>query len=516
MSEVSNIVNDLRDVTAKAEGVFPGKPLLELADINYGGVEHGLTQYVYEVILYEDVDKWGITGYISLLDVDNIVSGFLEGSPAGGPHAIVGQELLYLKFRTFGSDFPVDFSKHPLHIHKIEDLKGLDLGGQGASSVGAQTYRIHFVSPELLNNDRVRVSQAYEGTYSDIVKDIMKTHLKTKKDVWVEETKDIIKVVIPNLHPYDAIATMAFKSVNNTGKPNYNFYETTKGFRFKTLHIQAGSGKPGRPGGTDFQMYYTIPSGLVDGNYLRHMHSTVQDRFLRTGDTYAQIGSGMFSSKSIEHDSYHKVVHHGSARYTEDLPERNKLRKMLHITKGSVYVPTGETFSPQVPADNIPKWHESIGYDEFPDSKIFYRSTSGNNKWEGPGPNGVVSTGSLGDPNQLTRNLWTMQQLHDRYTALQIRVYGLSGLQVGDSIALDTPVRGTDNTKRQDKRWGANYYIMQLVHRMDLSVDNPMYYQDLVISPKGPVIKYPDNGYHNGSSDSRTGEMKDFSRQLER
>jgi hypothetical protein len=223
----------------------------------------------------------------------------------------------------------------------------------------------------------------------------------------------------------------------------------------------------------------------------------------------------MFGSKSIEHDSYHKVVHHGSARYIEDLPEKNKL-KFKHISKGSVYVPTGETFPPQVPEDNIPKWHESVRFDEFPDSKIFYRSTSGINKWERASAAGVVSTGSLGDPNQLTRNLWTLQQLHDRYTALQIRVYGLSGLQVGDAIALDTPVRGTDTTKKQDRRWGATYYIMQLVHRMDLSLDNPMYMMDLVLSPKGPQSRLPNNGYHNGSSDSRTGEMKDFAGQLER
>ena len=127
-----------------------------------------------------------------------------------------------------------------------------------------------------------------------------------------------------------------------------------------------------------------------------------------------------------------------------------------------------------------------------------------------------MSHGSLGDPNQLTRNLWTMQQRHDRYTALQIRVYGLSGLQVGDVIVLDTPVRGVDNTKNIDERWNAVYYIMRLVHRVDLDVDNSMYYQDIVICPKSPFSRLPDNGNHNGSSDSRTGEMKSFAKILER
>ena len=523
MAIASTVYNDLFNVVAQFKGNRPGLPRLEIAELDYGGVKHPITQYVQKVTIFEDIDKWGITGNLFLLDVDNLVSGFWNGSPAGGPHAIVGQELLYLKFKTAGSDFSVDFSEHPLHVHKIEALQGLDPEGQGATSVAAQTYRIHFVSPELLNNDRVRVSQAYEDTYSEIVKDIMKTHLKTKKDVWIEDTKNIIKVVIPNLHPFAAIAALSRLCVSKPGVANYNFYETTKGYRFKTLHTQAtgtdapGMAGPGGGGGEDFQMYYTIPSGIVDGNFLSHMTTTVDDKFLRVGDTYYDITTGMFSSKNIEHDSYHKVVHHASARYTEDLPEKkNNKVSNFHIRSGSVYVPTGETFPPQVPDDNIPKWHESKAFDEFPDSRIFFRSTSGINKWEKASGTGVVTHGSLGDPNQLTRNLWTMQQRHDRYTALQIRVYGLSGLQVGDVIVMDTPVRGVDNTKSYDDRWNAAYYIMRLVHRVDLDVDNSMYYQDLVICPKGPFQRLPGNGSHGGSSDSRTGVMDHFKGKLER
>ena len=509
MAKATTVFNDLYNTVAQEEGTRPGRPLLEEAEIDYGGVRHGLTQYIQEITIYEDIDKVGLTGNISLMDVDNLVSGFISSSPAGGGHTIVGQELLYLKFKTFGSDLPVDFTKHPLHVHKIEALAPLDPTGQGASSVGAQIYRIHFVSPELMNNDRVRVSQAYEDTYSEIVKDILKTHLKTKKDVWIEKTKDIIKVVIPNMHPLNAIAEITKWCVSKGSIPNYNFYETTKGYRFKTVHNQAGTGRPG-PGSkaNDLQMIYTIPSGTVDGNFLTHMISTVNNKFLRIGDTYADIKSGMFSSKSIEHDSYHKVVHHGSVRYTEDLPAKRKIRHK-HITKGVAYVPTGDSFLSQVPQENIPNWHESKGFDEFPDSRIFYNSTSGIERFEKASDTGVVSTGSLGDPNQLTRNLWQMQQKHDRYTSLQIRVYGLSGLQVGDALSLDTPVMGTDNTKTQDERWVTTYYIMKLVHRVNLEAGGAMYYQDLVISPKGPGKKLPDNGKLTGS-DSKTGMMKDF------
>jgi len=246
------------------------------------------------------------------------------------------------------------------------------------------------------------------------------------------------------------------------------------------------------------------------------MISTTNYKFLRVGDTYQDVRAGMFSSKSIEHDSYHKVVHHGSVRYTHDLPTKNKYTPGMHIVPGTVYVPTGESFSPQVPAANIPKWHESHAFDEFPDSRIFYKSTGGIERFEKASPTGVVSTGSLGDPSQLTRNLHTMQQRHDRYTALEIEVYGLSGLQAGDCINLETPVLGVDNTKIQDERWMTDYYITKLVHKVNLRKGQAEYKQTLVICPKGPGSTLPGNGHFGGQGDSKTGTIDDFFRKVER
>jgi hypothetical protein len=286
------------------------------------------------------------------------------------------------------------------------------------------------------------------------------------------------------------------------------------------MHTQALSNKRskrGGAGGADRQMVYWIPGGgPIDGNYMTHMVNTINYKYLRVGDTYQDIRAGMFSSKSIEHDSYHKVVHQGSVRYTEDLPAKNAgYTPNTHITPGTTYVPTGESFLPQVPDTNIPKWHESKAFDEFPDSRIFYKSTGGIERFEKASATGVVSTGSLGDPSQLTRNLHTMQQRHDRYTSLEIEVYGLSGLQVGDCINVETPVFGVNNTKTQDERWMTDYYITKLVHRVNLRKGAAMYKQTLVICPKGPGSILPGNGNLTGG-DSKTGKIEEFLFEVER
>jgi len=512
-----NVFYDLYDNCGPEKGNTPGRYLLEEAELDYGGVTHGISLYIQEIYIFEDIDKPGITGWCELMDLDNLVSAFLKEPSPSGLHTITGQELLRLKFKTFGSEFSVDHTQHPLHVHKIENLRPYDVGS-GASSAAGQLYRIHFCAPELMNNERVRVSQAYEDTYSEIVKDIMKTHLKTKKDVWIEDTQDIIKIIIPNMHPFDAIRAIADKARNKThGVPGYNFYETTKGYRFKTLHAQDGTGR--RKPASDKQMHYTIPGGAVEGNYLRMMINTIDAQWLRIGDTYSEIRRGMFASKMIEHDSYHKVVHHGSARYTHDLPSLTAgytKPPHLHITPGTAYVPTGDSFPPQVRPDNFPEFHDSKAFDEFPDGRVFYNSTSGVNMWERAGADGVTTTGSLGNPELLTKNLDNMQHYHDRYTAMRITVYGLSGLQVGDGIQLELPSYGADKTRREDARWAYmnTYYITKLVHKVNLRKDVAEYHQDLVICPD-TVGALPPNGNLSGG-DSRTGAMKSFKGQLER
>jgi hypothetical protein len=157
-----------------------------------------------------------------------------------------------------------------------------------------------------------------------------------------------------------------------------------------------------------------------------------------------------------------------------------------------------------------------VAFDEFPDSRIFYKSTGGIERFEKASATGVVSTGSLGDLSQLTRNLHTMQQRHDRYTSLELEVYGLSGLQVGDALGLETPKMGVSKGgTTQDARWQEDYYITKLVHKVILRAGAAMYKQTLVICPKGPGKDLPGNG-NLGGGDGKIGTIDEFFGKLER
>ncbi len=515
MAQYFKVGHDLRDNCAKEKGNSPGSYQVEEARIDYGGQDHKITQYLQKIYIFEDIDKFGITGWIELTDTDNLPSGFL------GKHTITGQELLYLKFRTVGSELPVDFSKHPLHIHKIENLRGVD-PGTGAKSASSIQYRLHFCSTDLLNNDRIRISKSYTDTYSNIIKDILTKILKVRKNIWLEETMDTHRVVIPNMHPFDAINYIKklaiARKAPTRGQPNFNFYETSKGYRFKTMHAQSEkiTGGLDGPDPADHQMNWTVPLGKMSADYGLEMQTALDHKFLRIGDTYAAIRQGMLASKSIEHDSFHKTFRvkgtsylYSTSKDVESLPARGFIES-FHIPRkgGTAYVPAGGTFEAQEP------FEYSKTFAEFPDSRIFYTSNSTEHRHDYIGTDGKPTTGDIKIDDQLSRNLWQMQQMHDRYSQVQLTVYGVSGLQVGDLVNLQYPAYGPVK-EGLDKRWSSNYYITKLVHRIDLREGIAKYHCDLVCSARDAgKQELPNNGNLTGSESA--GYCADMSLKLER
>ena len=62
--------------------------------------------------------------------------------------------------------------------------------------------------------------------------------LTSKKKLFFQKTRNQDKVVIPNITPIDAIKMLAKRSLpsnlTDTGGAGYLFYETTKGFHFRS------------------------------------------------------------------------------------------------------------------------------------------------------------------------------------------------------------------------------------------------------------------------------------------
>ena len=246
MADEADVVNHLRAIqeSQRSRGAQAGIGDFDLdcAWINYGkgGYEYTIADKILKIYVHEDIEAFGITGWLDMLDTANLVRN--------GP--IVGQELLYMKFATAGSEdvswkmdrSHIDFTKHPLWIYMVEDMTELQTAA-GAQAAQALTYRLHFCSPELLRNERIRISQSMEGSYSDIIKKVLVEQLKTTKNVEMLDTTDLKHFVIPNMLPFDIINWVTLDAefqhpTSSESNPFYGraadfyFYETTRGYKF--------------------------------------------------------------------------------------------------------------------------------------------------------------------------------------------------------------------------------------------------------------------------------------------
>ena len=94
-----NLIDDLQKLQDSQRNphvqLEPGSYNIITAWINYGKGNHEYTiaRKILRIFVHEDIESFGITGWLEMIDTDNIVRN--------GP--IVGQELLYMAFETAGA-----------------------------------------------------------------------------------------------------------------------------------------------------------------------------------------------------------------------------------------------------------------------------------------------------------------------------------------------------------------------------------------------------------------------------
>ena len=100
----------------------------------------------------------------------------------------------------------------------------------------SETYILHFVSDEFILSQQLKLSQSFNGTYSDIVSNILREHLgiENKSISFFENSIGVRKLLIPRKTPFDAIQLCARKAVNIKESPTFLFFENKTGYNFVT------------------------------------------------------------------------------------------------------------------------------------------------------------------------------------------------------------------------------------------------------------------------------------------
>ena len=418
-------------MVAKSDLQFAGEFLVEECQIvSTTGKVYDINPLVEEINVFENIYTAAVSGDIVIKDTTNIVQNF----------PIIGEEKLILKIQTPQAkpepETTIDFTLSPLIIYKINSQYG--------EGENAQIISLQFGSMEGFRNTTSRVSQSYSGQPNEIVEKILRdeNYLKSKKTFYFEPTANNAKIIFPNIRPFKCIKHLSniSNSQLNNASPSYLFYETTKGFHFRTYDSMCRE---------DPKLFLKEnvgaslnEKGVIDAQ--KNLDTLINYQRVSSKDTVKNLNSGMISSKLIKHDVYHKRL---------DLYKYNYLDNFDR----DIHPDNGEA-TPIISTAKDPDTNKSLIDNE--DTKLFVVSTASGYSFEESG-NYPYQSDNL--EQTLQRKTARRQQFENGHI-LNIEVNGQTFIQAGDKINLEIGATSALTQDKEDKQISGNYIITHLRH----------------------------------------------------
>ena len=286
--------------------------------------------------IYEDLFGSYLTGNIQI--VDGV--GMMESVP------IIGEETIHIQVKTKGVERqrnstaipgPFEGSQNEGIINlKFRVVKVLNVM---KLNEGIITYKLSFVSEEAILNLKQKVKKSAldpvslePRKISDVVKSLYRQFFQRgrggrAKRIFIEPTKNLTDLIIPNQTPFKAFNFLASRAVS-AGKhalgSSFVFYESVRGFFFISMEtLMAGGGMgystvAGAPG-SPTELVYTVPEEPVKEVYVvqpKRMGSNTDEAqniaiemtavsaysFSSNFDVLENLTAGMYANRLLTHD----------------------------------------------------------------------------------------------------------------------------------------------------------------------------------------------------------------------
>ena len=422
-----------------------------------------ITNLILSIELQEGIFNKSMTGRIQVYDTKDLRTLL----------PIVGLERLNLKFNTPGTDGinATANEGHPFHIYKIESVAP-DTKTIGS---GSQAYDIFFCSREVYFNNLRKVSKAYTGPVEIGVEDIFtnKKYLNARKDLYVEPTKYLNKIVMPNVRPFKAIDMLAKKAVSKKYQnAGYLFYETKDGYQFRSIEsLLAVGGAIARPAKWAYrfqQQNVRHHSGAKD--IVEDMHGVITWNLINPVDVLNHLQGGGYASKLIEHDMFNKTITETAYDYADDFGNH------FHTEHD-----TGAKTADKLPLP-LTKFEDTFrAFSEEHDQKVMLKSSTDYVHEMTESNNAVVSkiVDAIPVPiphvsaKHISQNALSQIQLLTS-GILELKVTGNSLLQAGDIITFDMPIMeptGHNKPIESSPYWSGRYLIYDMKHIINRTDD---------------------------------------------
>ena len=446
---------------AKSELQYAGEYLLEeCLIVSTSGKTYNISDLIEEINIFENIFSAQVTGNIIISDTTNIIMN----TP------IIGEERLLLKLMTPQEnpqpDTIIDFTNNPLMIYKINRQQGL-----GETS---NLFSLQFGSIEGFRNQTSRVTQSYKGQTSDIIEKILRDelYLRSKKRFFKESSANLAKVVFPNVRPFKCINYLSniSNSASKNASPSYMFYETTKGFHFRTFDGLCDD---------DVAMTYRenvaarlTPQGTND--VLATLETLVKYEVIPNKDTINNITNGMISSKLITHDVYNKKLNTYKYNYLDNFDND------IHPDNGESKPIISEAIDPET--------RKRLSDNE--DTKLYVSSTASGYSFS-EGSNYPYQSDNL--DQTLQRRIGRRNQFGGGIV-MNIEVPGQTMIKVGDKIHVEIGATSTLTDADIDDNLTGNYIIMKLRHIFTQSKELKHKIVMQIAKDSKAGLNYPSNG----------------------
>ncbi len=235
-----------------------------------------LNRIVTDVEIFEHIEKPYLTGRIMVIDDSN----FYENAD------IQGSERIQITIESTEEDStPITKTFFVSKVEKIQKVQD-----------NAQTLMIHLVEDVFYISSLKNINRHYTGSRSNIIGKIAQNFLN-KKVFLTGKDRSVIEVIVPNMHPLEAMMWLNKKAASARGYPFY-LYSTLVGDDFRMENLGDILLRPALNGGQD-DAAFSISSVKAQDT----MNVAVQRRVIENHNMSSQenlldlIRKGLISSK---------------------------------------------------------------------------------------------------------------------------------------------------------------------------------------------------------------------------
>lgn len=265
----------------------------EVALINSRGFLQDVTQQVIGIEIYEDIFSPFVTGKLILKDAQEI-NNLLP---------LIGEEIVRISLMT-PSLKPEDAYKGEYYIYKMADRMKI--------AERELAYVLHFISKEAIIDLNKKISKAYSGKISDIVKQVITESigLETQKNANIEETSNITKYISNFWSPTRNLQYLCENAVNVEGSPSFVFFENKYGLNFVSLESLYKNTPLHQKFIWDNYSADVASTGSSERNLTRDYQRVLELNMPDTFNYMDRLTSGMYGAELITYDLLTKQYTH--------------------------------------------------------------------------------------------------------------------------------------------------------------------------------------------------------------